>query len=181
MAKVENKQKSLISMVKERTKVEFEFSDIVQETTTDGQNMVRFVLKTPIPEYNGRVVTSRRNQGISVPLAVYNVQYIRVNPEGLAEIERLISEDASPITWDKGQEGKSGKFSSSDVKFDISQSNLELWIVKTSLAAAANAGRPTGIEGLAQRIAKFKEEAAMKTKELGEGNKVIPESVATES
>lgn len=180
MATAQSKAKSLIGLVKERTRVTFKFTDVIEEPTQDGTaTTLRFILAEPIPEVNGRVVTSRRAQGQSVALAAYNVGYVRFNPEAIDAVEKMIAEDKSPFTWT--EEGKSGEFSSAELKYDVSASNLEVWVVKTSLAAAMQAQRGNGLDNLAQRIAKFKADAQAQNtmkKQDATGGKVNPETVA---
>jgi hypothetical protein len=179
MATVKEKAKSLIGMVKERTRVTFKFTDVIEEPTQDGTaTTLRFILDEPIPEVNGRVVTSRRAQGQSVALAAFNVTYVRFNPEAIEATEKMIEAGNNPFTWT--EEGKSGTFNTAELKYDVSASNLEVWVVKTSLAAAANAQRGNGLDNLAARINKFREDAkaqnAMKNQPV-QGGKVNPETV----
>ena len=175
MATVKN-AKSLISMVKERTRVKFKFTDVIEDTTQDGSTTLRFILADPIPEVNGRVVTSRRAQGQSVALAAFDVQYVRFGTEAIEAIEKMINDGNNPFTWT--EEGKAGEFDTKELKFDVSASNLEVWVVKTSLAAFGQQQRGNGLDNLAKRIADFKAQSAMK-KQDATGGKVTPTTVVS--
>lgn len=176
MATAKSAVKSLISMVKERTRVKFKFTDLIEEPTQDGSTTLRFILDEPIAEVNGRVVTSRRAQGQSVALAAYNVGYVRFGTEAIDEVEKLIAAGTDPFKWT--EEGKSGEFDTKELKFDVSASNLEVWVVKTSLAAFGQQQRGNGLDNLAKRIADFKAQAQMK-KQDATGGKIVPETVVT--
>lgn len=168
------KAKSLLEMVKERTRVDIEFSDIIAETTNDGTTVLRLALNKPIDHVVGGLATDRRGGGRSVQLEAFDVAYVRIGTEGLDKINQLIDEGKSPFTWT--EEGKSGTLNTAELKLDVSQ-RLEVWVVATSLAAfgAQNRGGGNRIDSIAKQIADFKAQKEMKALEMG-GNK-NPESV----
>lgn len=172
------KVKSLKDMIAERTRVKFDFDDIILENATDGTVVLRYMLSEPIEQVNGAIYTDRAS-GKSVPLQAIDVQYVRMGPEAMEEIEKLKLEGKDPFTWT--EEGKSGTFDTIDLKFDVSQ-RLEVWVVKTSLKNFGGNQRGNRVDNIAKQIEEFRTAQAMrklKASEAGAG--AAPESVGSKS
>lgn len=142
--------------------VKFDFVDIIDDQTSDGQPIKRFVLATPIERKTGRTITDRTT-GEKFTLEAVDVEMVSIGPDNLellyaADDEAVAKIEAGdktvqPIfTWI--EEGKSGTLNIPTLKLDVS-SNLDLWIVSEGLG---NYGRKT------RREAQEKQRATLKQK-----------------
>jgi hypothetical protein len=174
------KAKSLIEMVKERTRVDFKFVDIQEETTTEGDTILRFIPDKPLEHVVGRVLQGRRGRdaGKTLQLEAFDVAYIRFGTEAIAEIAKLQEAGKDPFTWDIP--GKSGEFNCPDLKFDVSASNREVWVVKTSLQAFGQQNQGSRFDTIQAQIDAFKAKKAMENTPIGEAGKKEPEAVGGE-
>lgn len=128
--------KKLSEILGSRKGLDLEFTDLQVDETSKGEPLVRLILKTPIGNVIGRLVTDpvTKQQG---RLEASDVETVSIGKSTLDAIEDMETAGTQVFFWD--EEGKSGRIVA-NLRMDVSAA-LEVWIAAESFAAFGNRRR----------------------------------------